>query len=1178
MWRTVRRVILALIILVVTIPLIATAVLSSDWFRPKLTEICNSFVENGQIGMDSLSVSLLEELPLLSVKLYNGAIHSYAYFVVDQENEKYLAEIPSKAHTPIIFKEIVVSIDIPKLLFGKIDIKRIRIIEPTIYGYISPWGQANWDIFPSDDDEEEESEFNLDLSVGRFALTDASFTLHDGVNKSIYSAGISRLFTGGNISLNMDDLVLRSLIVREGEFSVNMKKGGNWIKLGIDSLHLLKDRSEDIYKIALATQTNVALGGKAYTRGFPFGIDGKIGLDLTNLSNFNIDSTTISIAGSPIVLDGNVGFMGENIFTNLTCNIPGFHLGKAVSYLDTEAFPIFEGMSTDLKIGIDLLLQGRYEGETGLLPAITADIKIPDGSFQYPGIDMVVENLGFDGQLLYDPYVVDSTSIDINSIDLKATGITLKGEGKGVNLLGDPHLKLKFEGDADLTKLSSLFLKESGITAQGDLNIDLHGDFKASDLALTKIGNTKLFGRLQTKNLLVDIPQDSIYAKLEGVSLLFGSLENRRDTTIAIGEKTLQATFRADSADVQYKDIAQVNLSKTRASVKSAADGFSGDTTSIHPLKGSVSAGAIRLATADSTRIRGRGLSLRASMLPSKIDSLVPELALTTSASALAYRDAENFLSIRGAEIDFGGTLRSATRKKMMSDTLAIARRGRYIDSLQLIYPEVGRDSLMAHARKLRSATNIDLLGEEGNIDMSVDASIGDLFEKWDAHLNIKATGGRIITPLFPLRNSLGQVDMAINTNEVKFNNTQVNLGNTDLNLTGRIWGLRRALTAKGKLRGDLLISSDTLDVNQLLQGVEGASAYMASDEEVKEAIAEVDTEEEIAEVVAQAIDTTDMESPLLLIPGNIDFKIGLFVGYGEFANIALNGISGDLYAKNRVLQIDDLRAITDAGDIALTALYSTKSKEELSTGFDLELRNIQVDRLIDIVPSVDTLVPMLRSFEGILDCEMAATAQLDTNMNIILPSLNGVARLQGDDLVLLDGETFAKVARLLRFKDRENNEIDHIAIEMIVKDSKIEMFPFVVQMDRIVAAASGIHNLDMSFNYHLSVIKSPLPIRLGLNVSGTFDDMKFRLGKPQYKSADVPSFTKVIDESRINLRKNLANIFNKGSHDITRIEVIKRDEEMEKALRVQETEELSIEEKKALEVEGISVPAPQVP
>ena len=99
------------------------------------------------------------------------------------------------------------------------------------------------------------------------------------------------------------------------------------------------------------------------------------------------------------------------------------------------------------------------------------------------------------------------------------------------------------------------------------------------------------------------------------------------------------------------------------------------------------------------------------------------------------------------------------------------------------------------------------------------------------------------------------------------------------------------------------------------------------------------------------------------------------------------------------------------------------------------------------------------------------------------------------------------------------------------------------------------------------------IPIKLGLNVSGTFDDMKFRLGKPQYKSADVPSYTHIIDESIINLRQSMEEIFEKGKVDLSQIRVVRRNKEIKSALEIKETEELSDEEKRALESEGIAIP-----
>ena len=72
-------------------------------------------------------------------------------------------------------------------------------------------------------------------------------------------------------------------------------------------------------------------------------------------------------------------------------------------------------------------------------------------------------------------------------------------------------------------------------------------------------------------------------------------------------------------------------------------------------------------------------------------------------------------------------------------------------------------------------------------------------------------------------------------------------------------------------------------------------------------------------------------------------------------------------------------------------------------------------------MPSLDTLFPMLRSFEGMVDFHIAAEADLDSTMMIDLPTLRAAAYLDGKDLVLLDGETFAEISKMLMFKNKES-------------------------------------------------------------------------------------------------------------------------------------------------------------
>ena len=181
-------------------------------------------------------------------------------------------------------------------------------------------------------------------------------------------------------------------------------------------------------------------------------------------------------------------------------------------------------------------------------------------------------------------------------------------------------------------------------------------------------------------------------------------------------------------------------------------------------------------------------------------------------------------------------------------------------------------------------------------------------------------------------------------------------------------------------------------------------------------------------------------------------------------------------------------------------------------------------------MPSVDTLMPLLKSFKGLLNCEIAGTARLDTDMNLVMPSINAIMRISGEDLSISDNELFRTLARKLLFKNKNEGTIKKMTVEGIIKDNVFEIFPFVLKMDRYTMAMSGRQNLDMSFKYHVSVLKSPFLIRLGIDLSGKdFDHLKFRIGKAKYKTAKVPVFSTVIDQTKINLLSSIKGIFEKG-------------------------------------------------
>ena len=261
-----------------------------------------------------------------------------------------------------------------------------------------------------------------------------------------------------------------------------------------------------------------------------------------------------------------------------------------------------------------------------------------------------------------------------------------------------------------------------------------------------------------------------------------------------------------------------------------------------------------------------------------------------------------------------------------------------------------------------------------------------------------------------------------------------------------------------------------------------------------------------------------------------MDIGRNLNAGNISYSDVLISSLDAKMTMKERCVQITDTKAESNIGNISFEGFYATRSKKNIKAGFSFNFKDITAEKVIDLVPAVDSIMPLLKSFNGQLNCEIAATASIDTNMNIIPPSINGVIRAGGKNLSIKDSEMFRSLAKKLLFKNKKEGHIQEMSVEGVISNSVMEVFPFVLKLDRYTLALSGIQNLDQSFRYHASVLRSPFLVRLGIDIYGdNFDNMKFKIGKAKYKNTNVPVFSAVIDTTKINLVNSIRGIFEKG-------------------------------------------------
>lgn len=413
------------------------------------------------------------------------------------------------------------------------------------------------------------------------------------------------------------------------------------------------------------------------------------------------------------------------------------------------------------------------------------------------------------------------------------------------------------------------------------------------------------------------------------------------------------------------------------------------------------------------------------------------------------------------------------------------------------------------------------------DLDISLDTAITRYLRDWTPSFDLHIGRGSAAMPVLPLRTSLAGIQASYDGNVLQVDSLSAQMGSSRLAARGKVSGLRRALMRKGRIDTDFYFHSRRVNVNELVAAFNHAAENNAADT----MYAEGDES-----FIVDSLENATLEKsgiPLIMMPSNVTASVKVLVDEVDYSDYVIRPLETNITLKDRTLQLMDTKVSTDLGNIGLNAFYSTPDKRNISAGVDLGVYEVSADSLIRLIPSVDALMPALKSFKGKLNCEASALTQLDTSMNVVIPSLEGVVRINGKDLNVDDAGGLKKITRLLRFKNPDIGRIDDLDVNAVIHDSKVDVFPFQLGVDRYRLALHGMQGLDKTMYYHASVLKSPFLLRFGINVFGSFDKWSFNIGLPKYKSGNIPVFTKQIDTMQVNIANTIRDIYENGINDV---------------------------------------------
>lgn len=985
---------------------------------------------------------------------------TYPYFGVKLTNGRIINETDSlPCDTLVSFKRTIVAIN-PSYIFNskRIAIELFFIDTPRFYGYIAPDGKANWDIVQSTDTTTQDTTQQQPLPP----IDLKKVRIKSG--RLVYDDRQQDLYTEVNgFYLNL-----------KGSFANQDSENGVRLETGSSS---------------------ILFDSPAYTLSNHLRMDFKSELSWTYMMReITLKDAELRVNDLPFKASGSIKRReaGQPSLVDLGFNLNILDLNEILHFIPEQYLKNRDKMAATGSI----LLEGKIQGEVGdsVVPSLDLCCKIDNGSYHVEGVQQGIDSLRMDVDLAFNGPCPDSSFVKVEELVVKGRNISLDVKGSAYNLFDNPAIRSKIKGNVNLTQLAKDFLNPDTIILEGEMSADLTTAFTVNDLLDSNMSKVEADGALNIERFKATSPVFGLDAYIAGLSLKAGSA--KKESRYMQTDELLASNLQIDTLNIQYKENINSRISHLELRVNTARNI---DTTAVIPVTTWMTIGQLRSKLPDSTWLVLKNTTLDGGIKASANNKRIPKA---------------------------GFRLRMDTLKYFM----VAARTGAVLSNSQftleaLPYRDAVKQRLEQSARNRRRAAirQASARGQRDTTAVADTSATSRLLRRWEARGKINFDKLRLFSRYFPIPMYMEGTNVEYNTNRITLKDARLHLGKSDLRLNGQLSQLRAAALRGGTLKGKLTVQSDLIDCNQLLLAMNRGARFAEADEK---APASFNTDSITAleyqnmEIGAQDTLRTDTTTQLMIIPKFLDLSLRTDAKRIQFKDLELENVVGEVVVRDQVLNLSELRMNSNIGDGSLTMVYSTPDEAHASMGLELGLNKILVNKLIDLFPSMDTLVPMLRSFEGVVDCQITATCQTDSTMSVLLPTLNASCFMRGKDMVLLDGETFAEISKTLMFKNKKRNLIDSIAVDLAIKDSKIEVFPFLVEMDRYKVAVGGTHNMDMTFDYHLSVLKSPVPFKLGIDITGNLDDFKFKIVRCKYKDFLQPAKQAELDSTRRNVRE----------------------------------------------------------
>lgn len=279
-------------------------------------------------------------------------------------------------------------------------------------------------------------------------------------------------------------------------------------------------------------------------------------------------------------------------------------------------------------------------------------------------------------------------------------------------------------------------------------------------------------------------------------------------------------------------------------------------------------------------------------------------------------------------------------------------------------------------------------------------------------------------------------------------------LGRSQMQISGRLENYLAYYLGESYLTGNLNLTSDLLDVNQMLGAMPTDTTAVA--------------------------DTSSLAFQMPDLPEKIDFVFNAKAGKILYDTYELNNAEASIRYKDKIIRFEPLKAEMLAGNIEMKGLFDASSKATPFIDLDFRISSFDIPQAYHNIGMLQQIAPVAEKTKGTFSTGFKLKGKLDQGLNPSYETFQGGGTLQTSQLVIEAVKVMEQLAGMLGNDEYRRLVTDGINFSFEILNGKVFQKPLSIRYGGTNTTLGGNIGFDKQINYDM-IFQIPYE-KLGVN------------------------------------------------------------------------------------------------